>query len=76
MITYNKTILSNGLTLITHRESSTPLVSVNILYNVGARDENPDKTGFAHLFEHLMFGGSKNIPNSIWKQPCGWSRTV
>lgn len=63
MITYNKTILSNGLTLITHREASTPLVSVNILYNVGARDENPDKTGFAHLFEHLMFGGSKNIPD-------------
>ncbi|MBR5784812.1 MAG: insulinase family protein [Bacteroidales bacterium] len=63
MITYNKTILSNGLTLITHQENATPLVSVNLLYNVGARDENPNKTGFAHLFEHLMFGGSKNIPD-------------
>lgn len=63
MITYNKTILSNGLTLVTHHEVTTPLVSVNLLYNVGARDENPDKTGFAHLFEHLMFGGSKNIPD-------------
>ena len=63
MITYNKTILSNGLTLITHHEATTPLVSVNLLYNVGARDENPEKTGFAHLFEHLMFGGSKNIPD-------------
>ncbi len=63
MITYNKTILSNGLTLITHQENATPIVSVNLLYNVGARDENPNKTGFAHLFEHLMFGGSKNIPD-------------
>ena len=63
MITYNKTILSNGLTLITHQENATPLVSVNLLYNVGARDENPNKPGFAHLFEHLMFGGSKNIPD-------------
>jgi zinc protease len=44
-----------------HKDETTPLAVVNILYNVGARDENPDKTGFAHLFEHLMFGGSKNI---------------
>ena len=63
MITYNKTVLPNGLTLITHHEPTTPLVSVNLLYNVGARDEDPNKTGFAHLFEHLMFGGSKNIPD-------------
>ena len=46
-----------------HEDQSTPMVAVNVLYNVGARDESPDKTGFAHLFEHLMFGGSKNIPN-------------
>ena len=63
MIKYNKTILPNGLKVITHREASTPMVSVNLLYNVGSRDEHCDKTGFAHLFEHLMFGGSKNIPD-------------
>lgn len=63
MIDFRKTTLSNGLTLLTHRDSSTSLVSVNILYDVGARDENPDHTGFAHLFEHLMFGGSANIPS-------------
>ena len=63
MIDFEKTKLTNGLTLITHREANTPLVSVNILYNVGARDENPLRTGFAHLFEHLMFGGSANIPS-------------
>ncbi|MBO7541769.1 MAG: insulinase family protein, partial [Bacteroidales bacterium] len=55
MIDFEKTTLPNGLTLLTHQERNTSLVSVNILYNVGARDENPDRTGFAHLFEHLMF---------------------
>lgn len=63
MIDFCKTTLGNGLTLLTHRDSSTSLASVNILYNVGARDENPNHTGFAHLFEHLMFGGSANIPS-------------
>ena len=63
MIDFEKTVLSNGLTLLTHKERNTSLVSVNILYNVGARDENPELTGFAHLFEHLMFGGSANIPS-------------
>lgn len=63
MIDFEKTTLPNGLTLLTHQERNTSLVSVNILYNVGARDENPDRTGFAHLFEHLMFGGSANIPS-------------
>ena len=62
MISFNKTKLSNGLTVIVHEDKSTPLATINILYKVGARDEDPDKTGFAHLFEHLMFGGSKNIP--------------
>jgi len=46
-----------------NEDKTTPLVAINILYNVGSRDENPEKTGFAHLFEHLMFGGSKNIPS-------------
>ncbi|MBN3036451.1 MAG: insulinase family protein [Bacteroidales bacterium] len=62
MIDFEKFRLENGLTVITHRDTSTPVVAVNILYDVGSRDEDPDKTGFAHLFEHLMFGGSVNIP--------------
>ena len=63
MISFDRKILSNGLKVIVHNDQTTPLVAVNILYNVGARDENPDRTGFAHLFEHLMFGGSVNIPD-------------
>lgn len=62
MIHFEKFTLDNGLKVIVHRDSSTPMAVVNILYNVGARDENPEQTGFAHLFEHLMFGGSVNIP--------------
>lgn len=61
MIEYTRTLLDNGLTVICHTDRSTPFVSVNVLYKVGARNESPDKTGFAHLFEHLMFGGSVNI---------------
>jgi len=63
MIEFKKYTLKNGLRLIVHSDPSTPIVAVNTLYDVGARDENPDKSGFAHLFEHLMFGGSINIPN-------------
>lgn len=63
MIKYEKFELENGLKVIYHEDKSTPIACVNILYNVGARDENPNQTGFAHLFEHLMFGGSVNIPN-------------
>jgi predicted Zn-dependent peptidase len=63
MIDYTKYTLSNGLKLIVHKDTSTPLAAVNILYNVGAKDEDPKRTGFAHLFEHLMFGGSVNIPD-------------
>lgn len=63
MIEYNKFQLANGLTVIHHKDDSTPIVAFNILYDVGAKDEDPDKTGFAHLFEHLMFGGSSNIEN-------------
>ncbi|MGB6035519.1 MAG: pitrilysin family protein, partial [Cryomorphaceae bacterium] len=61
MIEFERFVLDNGLTLIVHKDKNTPIVSVNTLYKVGARDESPDKTGFAHLFEHLMFSGSKNI---------------
>ena len=62
MVHYNKFVLENGLRVLVHEDSSTPMAVVNVLYDVGAKDENPDKTGFAHLFEHLMFGGSINIP--------------
>ncbi len=63
MIEFQKHTLKNGLRVILHQDKSTPLAVVNLLYNVGARDESPDKTGFAHLFEHLMFGGTKEVPN-------------
>ena len=63
MIEYQKFTLSNGLRLLFHEDKSTPIAAINIVYDVGARDEDPSKTGFAHLFEHLMFGGSKNIPS-------------
>jgi predicted Zn-dependent peptidase len=62
MIEFDRFTLDNGLQVIVHRDQSTPIVAVNILYNVGSRDEHPERTGFAHLFEHLMFGGSVNIP--------------
>ena len=62
MIQYEKFTLDNGLRVLVHKDESTPMAVVNVIYDVGARDENPDKTGFAHLFEHLMFGGSINIP--------------
>jgi predicted Zn-dependent peptidase len=63
MIQYEKFILENGLRVLVHEDKSTPMAVLNVLYDVGAKDENFDKTGFAHLFEHLMFGGSKNIPS-------------
>ncbi|MCA6441312.1 MAG: insulinase family protein [Chitinophagaceae bacterium] len=63
MIQYNRFQLHNGLTVLVHEDTATPMAVVNVLYDVGARDEDPAKTGFAHLFEHLMFGGSINIPD-------------
>lgn len=63
MIQFEKFQLENGLKVIVHQDNATPLACINILYNVGARDEDPSQTGFAHLFEHLMFGGSLNIGN-------------
>ncbi|UTA68875.1 pitrilysin family protein [Emticicia sp. 21SJ11W-3] len=62
MISYEHFTLKNGLEVYVHEDHTTPMAAVNILYNVGSRDEDENKTGFAHLFEHLMFGGSKNIP--------------
>lgn len=63
MIKFEKFTLENGLKVIVHHDPSTTIVAFNILYNVGARDENPERTGFAHLFEHLMFEGSMHIPS-------------
>ncbi|MBS1643894.1 MAG: insulinase family protein [Bacteroidetes bacterium] len=60
---FNRFTLSNGLRVLVHTDPTTPMVAVNVLYDVGARDEDPNRTGFAHLFEHLMFGGSINIPD-------------
>lgn len=63
MVNFERFTLENGLRVLFHKDETTPMAVVNTLYDVGARDENPEKTGFAHLFEHLMFGGSVNIPD-------------
>ena len=63
MIQFEELSLDNGLQVIVHEDPTVQIAVMNILYNVGSRDEHPDKTGFAHLFEHLMFGGSKNVPS-------------
>ncbi|MBR9997834.1 MAG: insulinase family protein [Cyclobacteriaceae bacterium] len=62
MLHYEEFVLGNGLRVIIHEDSTLPIVAFNLLYQVGSRNEFPTKTGFAHLFEHLMFGGSKHIP--------------
>ncbi len=63
MLKFEKQVLANGLRVVVHRDNSTPMATFNLLYNVGSRDDGPDKTGFAHLLEHLMFEGSVNIPD-------------
>ncbi len=63
MIEVNRFTLPNGLRVVHNQDSATAMVALNLLYNVGSRDESPDSTGMAHLFEHLMFGGSRNIPD-------------
>ena len=63
MVKFDRFELANGLKVIVNEDRTTPLIAINILYAVGSRDEYPEKTGFAHLFEHLMFGGSANIPS-------------
>ncbi len=62
MLQFERFTLENGLRVVVHVDKATPMAAMNILYDVGARDEEPGRTGFAHLFEHLMFGGSVNIP--------------
>jgi zinc protease len=67
VVNFERFSLSNGLKVIVHRDTSTPMAVMNVMYDVGARDEDPNRTGFAHLFEHLMFGGSVNIP--VYDEP-------
>lgn len=67
MVHFDRFTLDNGLRVIVHQDTSTPMAVVNVMYDVGAKDEDPGRTGFAHLFEHLMFGGSKNIP--VYDEP-------
>ena len=71
MVPFYRATLPNGLRVLIHEDSSTPLVAVNISYYVGSRDEHPERTGFAHLFEHLMFAGSKNAPD--FDGPLQWA---
>ena len=63
MVDFNRFTLDNGLRVLVHEDHTTPMAVLNVIYDVGARDEDLNKTGFAHLFEHLMFGGSVNIPS-------------
>lgn len=66
-IPYTKYMLDNGLTLIVHEDHKAPIVAVNIWYHVGSKNEKPGRTGFAHLFEHLMFNGSENYNTDYFK---------
>jgi zinc protease len=67
VVNFERFVLSNGLRVLVHQDTSTPMAVVNVMYDVGAKDEDISKTGFAHLFEHLMFGGSINIP--VYDEP-------
>ena len=60
--------LDNGLHVILHEDHSTPIVTVSVMYHVGSKNENPDRTGFAHFFEHLLFEGSENIPRGKFSE--------
>ncbi len=66
-IPYTRFVLDNGLTLIVHEDHKAPIVAVNIWYHVGSKNEKPGRTGFAHLFEHLMFNGSENFNKDYFK---------
>ncbi|MCI0422566.1 MAG: insulinase family protein, partial [Acidobacteria bacterium] len=66
-IPFQKFVLPNGLTLIVHEDRKAPIVAVNVWYHVGSKNEKPGKSGFAHLFEHLMFNGSENFNNDYFQ---------
>ena len=65
-VNFEKYTLDNGLDVILHKDNSAPVITTSVMYHIGAKDENPDKTGFAHFFEHLLFEGSKNIERGQW----------
>jgi len=66
LVEYEKYTLNNGLDVILHKDNSSPVITTAVMYHIGAKDENPEKTGFAHFFEHLLFEGSKNIKRGQW----------
>src|SRR5512143_2452303 len=70
MIAFDEYTLGNGLRVILHRDASTPIVCIDICYHVGSKNELPGKTGFAHLFEHLMFDGSENVKRGDFDRYC------
>ena len=65
-VDFEKYTLENGLDVILHKDNSAPVITTSVMYHIGAKDENPEKTGFAHFFEHLLFEGSKNIERGQW----------
>jgi predicted Zn-dependent peptidase len=65
-VSFEEYDLSNGLHVILHQDNTAPVVTTSVMYHVGAKDEQPDRTGFAHFFEHLLFEGTKNIENGAW----------
>ena len=73
-IPYTRFVLDNGLTVIVHEDHKAPIVAVNMWYHVGSKNEKPGKTGFAHLFEHLMFGGSEHSPGAIHRR--AWRKSA
>src|SRR5690606_27874649 len=66
-IPYQRFVLPNGLTLLVHEDHKAPLVAVNLWYHVGSKNEQPGQTGFAHLFEHLMFNGSEHFDDEYFR---------
>ena len=68
--------LSNGMHVILHQDNTAPVVTTSVMYHVGAKDENPERTGFAHFFEHLLFEGTKNIPKGEWFTIGVWRQTI
>ena len=65
-VSFEEYDLKNGLHVILHQDNSVPIVTTSVLYHVGSKDENPERTGFAHFFEHLLFEGTKNIQRREW----------
>ena len=70
IVDFNEYQLDNGLKVILSKDDSIPTVAINLCYHVGSKDEDPDKKGFAHLFEHLMFEGSKNHSPGVYDKMC------